>query len=606
MVVLEGTVYRKGLNLIAYMRKPFTLTFRGIHILVLMQFYCSSLQARPTTIYQAEKVTGGWLKVDAKHLGMSLGQQVMNVETFSDTEGQPIYHIVYLQPSGFVVVSADDLIEPIIAFADDGFFDPSVDNPFGVLVNQDLNGRVAAVRQAQSLKGVVRYGAVPSPQTKWKQLESLAETQEGQLAIMSLSTISDVRVAPLVQSKWGQEDVCGENCYNCYTPENYPCGCFSTAITQLMKFYEYPSYGIGVHNLEVFVDDVPRSYNTRGGDGIGGPYNWNLMELVPNCSTTSAQREAIGALCYDVGLAARTHYSSSGGAVYFDQREAIGNNLKNIFGYSNGIYGCNGCAQGNFNDIGVGLAGMVNPNLDAGYPIVLTVHHTSWGLGHAILCDGYGYDYSTLYHHLNMGWDGIDDAWYNLPTIDSSPSYNTVNGCLYNIYTSGSGEIISGRITDSAGNAISGATVTAQITGGETYTAITNSKGIYALSKVPSASTYTISVTKISYSFDDKSVTTGTSVDTGSASGNRLGIDFQGNEVTVVGDFCGAEFGPPDGYVDVWDLMQFADHWHSRTGEDNWDAKFDLKGPNFGDPDAYVDVWDLMVFADNWHKGVKQ
>ena len=70
-------------------------------------------------------------------------------------------------------------------------------------------------------------------------------------------------------------------------------------------------------------------------------------------------------------------------------------------------------------------------------------------------------------------------------------------------------------------------------------------------------------------------------------------------------DFCGPNFSPPDGYVDVWDLMQFADHWHTRTGDGNWDAKFDLAGPSFADPDGYIDVWDLMVFADHWHEGVK-
>ena len=71
----------------------------------------------------------------------------------------------------------------------------------------------------------------------------------------------------------------------------------------------------------------------------------------------------------------------------------------------------------------------------------------------------------------------------------------------------------------------------------------------------------------------------------------------------IIGDFCGPNFGSTDGYVDVWDLMQFADHWHTRTGEGNWDAKFDLAGPTFADTDGYVDVWDLMVFADHWHEG---
>jgi len=86
----------------------------------------------------------------------------------------------------------------------------------------------------------------------------------------------------------------------------------------------------------------------------------------------------------------------------------------------------------------------------------------------------------------------------------------------------------------------------------------------------------------------------------GNAAVEKLRVYF----VVQVCDFCGRD-GPPDGYVDVWDLMQFADHWHVRTGEGSWDAKYDLTGPNFGDPDGYVDVWDLMVFADHWHEGQK-
>ena len=75
--------------------------------------------------------------------------------------------------------------------------------------------------------------------------------------------------------------------------------------------------------------------------------------------------------------------------------------------------------------------------------------------------------------------------------------------------------------------------------------------------------------------------------------------------ISITGDFCGPSFGPPDGYVDVWDLMQFAEHWHTRTGEGNWDAKFDLAGPSFAGPDGYIDVWDLIAFADHWHEGEK-
>jgi len=80
-------------------------------------------------------------------------------------------------------------------------------------------------------------------------------------------------------------------------------------------------------------------------------------------------------------------------------------------------------------------------------------------------------------------------------------------------------------------------------------------------------------------------------------------VSFTTATPTLIGDFCGASFTDPDGYVDVWDLMEFADNWHTRTGEGNWDSKYDLTGSNFSDPDGYVDVWDLMVFADHWHEG---
>ena len=51
---------------------------------------------------------------------------------------------------------------------------------------------------------------------------------------------------------------------------------------------------------------------------------------------------------------------------------------------------------------------IINPNLDAGCPVMLGIDP----IGHAVPCDGYGYDLSTLYHHLNYGWSGNFNAWY--------------------------------------------------------------------------------------------------------------------------------------------------------------------------------------------------
>ncbi|MGC8863822.1 MAG: carboxypeptidase-like regulatory domain-containing protein, partial [Armatimonadota bacterium] len=145
-------------------------------------------------------------------------------------------------------------------------------------------------------------------------------------------------------------------------------------------------------------------------------------------------------------------------------------------------------------------------------------------------CDGY--DHSTLYHHLNMGWAGLDDAWYNLPNVDTtSRTYDAVTGCIYNIYTEGSGEIISGRVTDSAGVPIAGAVVTASL-----YTAVTDAKGLYALAPVPSNTSFTVQVRKDGYLFADRYVTTGYSQSGGINAGNLWGIDLVGYEPVSIAD----------------------------------------------------------------------
>lgn len=490
----------------------------------------SSLWAKPVSARQAEKAVKGWLKADAQPLGTGLGQHIMSVETFLDDDGQPAYYVVYLQPSGFVIVPGDDLVEPIICFASIGRYDPSEDNPLGALVSRDVPGRVAAVRAFQAAASSASQKDANNEETalqkaslkahsKWSNLQAYADS----VGILGISSISDVRVAPLTQSTWGQTTIGnyygGISCYNYYTepyttpdgdPYNYPCGCVATAMAQLIRYHEHPS------------------------SGPSGTYIWSNMPLQPDFSITLPERQAIGHLCYDAAESVDTAYGPGGStALIMNAKDA----LPNTFGYGNAIDGWY-----KNNDLsGPGLNGMVNPNLDAGYPALLGTRHSSAPLfGHAVVTDGYGYNFSTLYHHLNMGWSGTYNAWYNLPNIDcpSPGPYNIIDECIYNIFVSGSGEIISGRVTnETSGEAISGAVVTAerQEIGGGTYNATTNSNGIYALVKVPSASRYAVSVTKSGCTFTPPSrvVYTGTSTHDEGTSGNSWGIDFEGEECSL-------------------------------------------------------------------------
>jgi predicted outer membrane repeat protein len=124
-----------------------------------------------------------------------------------------------------------------------------------------------------------------------------------------------------------------------------------------------------------------------------------------------------------------------------------------------------------------------------------------------------------------MGWAGQSDAWYNFDT-NMPHGYEYIEDCVYNVYTTGNDEIISGRVIDASGDPITGTLVTAQRTAGGTYQAVTNSRGIYALAHLPSNSTYNISATKEGYSFTSQSKTNSISVDNTSVTGNIWAVNF--------------------------------------------------------------------------------
>lgn len=489
--------------------------------------------ARPTTAYEAQMVVTGWLNESVQPFGTTLGRSVWDVESFVNDDGHEVYYIVHLQPSGFVIVPADDEIEPIIAFADDGYYDPSSANPLGALVASDLHGRMTALTRYSMLdsrylmteerESRIRNQESESHQRKWRDLLERAENPRDEYGLMSLVCFSDVRVVPLIQSQWWQTTVCSLPCYNYYVPNLYPAGCLATSMAQIMRYFRYPVGGIGVHEFEITVDGVLRTVQTRGGNGVGGPYRWDDMPLKPHsdCSAlTQIHRQAIGALCYDAAIAVEMAFEPGGSSSFMrDGRRA----LLDTFQFDNAIM-----AYDAGRDISRHLKEIINPNLDAKTPVILAIIDPDRrNSGHAVVCDGYGYDTETLYHHLNMGWGGISDIWYNLPDIDSSKGrFASVFGCIYNIQLSGSGEIISGRVLDTDGQPVAHASVFIEEENGAPHMLMTDLRGIYAFVGLDPNTTYTVWPESDGYAFSSRSVVTGNSLDGTTFSGNLWGVDF--------------------------------------------------------------------------------
>lgn len=524
-----------------------------ICLLALILAFPGGISAKPTTSDQARIVVKNWLAMNASPLDTPLGQQIKDVEAYYHEE--IAYYIVYLSPKGLVIVSGDDMVEPIVGFLPTGVkYDPSHDNPLGALVSRDLPGRVLVARevdrQVQSKKRqLTSSDTYTVAQRKWALLLSASATRAKAGVKGSEEDSSPalwVWVPPMVQSTWDQSVTWdnGQACYNWYTPgcnpadincpdpfvfvgdpNNYPSGCVGTAMAQLMRFFQYPTGSVVTGPYGIYIDDpnTPVPYNLRGGDGSGGPYNWGNMPLDPNAATTDNQRKAIGALTMDVGASLNTWYTSGGS--YADTCN-ISSALVDSFGYGNAVNTWwFQASDPNSPPEPIQIPestrnNMINPNLDAGYPAILGIRSDD-GVGHAVVCDGYGDDQGTSYHHLNMGWSGYCDAWYNLPTVDPNspptPAFTVLNKVIYNVYTdpNSSGEIFSGRVTDKSGIPIGGVTITA--TGpGDPLVAVTNEMGTYAFPMVDPNTTFSVSASKRGYNFSPNPwpVTTGTSTST--------------------------------------------------------------------------------------------
>ena len=483
----------------------------------------SLLHAAPVTADRAGDAAEGWLRLSQSRPFNATLRPLAEAEPepITDDTGRTVGFVFHLASGGYLVTSADSEVEPIIVFSPNGSYLAEPDNPIHSILSYDLAHRTTAA--TDKLRATTLSDSTAA--LKWQTYTDAAVVSKDTVVTLSnngKTLVSDIRVAPLLNSQWDSFDTGEDLCFTTYTPHNYPAGYVPVAWAQIMRYHGYPTNGIGVHAHTISVDSVSQWASTRGGDGSGGPYRWDLMSRRSTPNLSEANQQAIGALVSDIGIAISTNvdgdvttYTAAKTDSYMPTTV-----LTNLFGYGSAF---------RF-DAATDPTNAINPNLDARLPLALLLYGDTGG-EHAVVCDGYGYHDGALYHHLNMGaLVGAEDLWYALPNVRASDYYVFTNlTAIYaNIYPSGSGEIISGRVL-ADDLPVSHATVTLA-PGGRTV--LTDGEGIYAFTKVASATPYTLSAQKTCYVFSTISVTTGTSTNASASCGNRWNRTFNGTLAT--------------------------------------------------------------------------
>ena len=442
----------------------------------------------------AEKVSSG-LATRAVNTLIALNGQmdtpiqgtVASIRLCTTTNGAAFY-VAKLTGGGFVVMSTDTEIDPVIAIS------PAVDlvedprNPLWALLVSDMAARQEAVAskgktRASSTSASSAGKAVTSAAAaRWARLTSRDTGAAG--ASTGKSTISDVRVAPLLKTKWGQSYAGGKPCFNYYTPYGYVCGCTATAAAQLLRYHKFPTEYVEPDEYPCKIDGWDETLYQ-----YGGWYDWDNMPEVPGRGTTDEQREAIGRLTYDVGLAVHSEYTQYNTTGYADYVL----DLLQKWGYAHATYywfrsfhpfDYDGGPQEGFTEDE--MKSVMIPNLDAKLPVFARIYNKYFedDTAHFVVADGYGYLNKQWSVHLNLGWDGNSDAWYVPPEFSAGRyTYTTINRLVANIYPDGpsSAGIVSGRVVSSTtSKPASGIVVAARNDYGEVEYATTDANGIYS------------------------------------------------------------------------------------------------------------------------------
>ena len=293
------------------------------------------------------------------------------------------YYVFSLQPKGFVIVAADERVEPILGY--------SYDNNF-VVEGMPENVRGWMNHYEQQIKAAVDRGDLPSTEIaeKWTLLRS------GQ----AMPTRSVTAVSPLIQTTWDQDLYYNQMCpADANGPDGHAyVGCVATAMAQIIRYWQWPNQGFNSHSY------VHYNYGTLSVDYNAATYNYSNMPNILSSSSLSSQVNEVAKLMYHCGVAVDMDYSCSGSGA---DMSSVPNALCNYFAYINSV---SYVERSHYTDND--WTNLIRQELNNARPVL----YAGRGVGsHAFVCDGY--DYNGAFH-FNWGWNGsFNDAYYMLDAL---------------------------------------------------------------------------------------------------------------------------------------------------------------------------------------------
>ena len=291
------------------------------------------------------------------------------------------------QEEGFVIVSADDRVQPILGYSKESTFDAS---------NMPPNLRDWLLGYEQQIHYAIDKNNEPTEEivAEWNTL-----LEGGIVAPKSTTAVN-----PLLTTQWDQSpyynELCPTNIFASNSNGHTVTGCVATAMAQVMKYWNHPTHGRGYHSYNCSF------YGTQSANFANTTYDWSHMPNQLTATSSSTQVNAVATLMYHCGVSVDMNYGVVNGSSAYTSD--VADALKSYFRYDNSTHFV---LKSNYSESS--WISLLKTELNAGRPIVYDGHGAAGG--HAFVCDGYD---NSNYFHFNWGWGGsCNNAYYSINNL---------------------------------------------------------------------------------------------------------------------------------------------------------------------------------------------
>jgi len=293
---------------------------------------------------------------------------------------------------GFVIVSADDAVRPILGYSDHGNV-PKADKLGGQNFKEWFGKYDKQIAYIRKNNIVDEFG-----QQTWKNIENNVFS----------SSKAGVVVDRLIQSQWDQVWPWNDDCPQKDGTFTYV-GCVATAMAQVTRFHRWPDVGVGSASYTWNGTTLSATFTTHTFNYDLMPevsaYEYGLYPTYWESGITQAEVDELAIHSYWMGLSVNMVYGTAadgGSAAYStDVDNAFIDHWKGTSTYSTfATPAAPPTADGSY--------ATIKAQLDAKRP-----WYWSGGV-HAFNLDGYRDDY---WYHFNWGWGGSYDGWFHRSSL---------------------------------------------------------------------------------------------------------------------------------------------------------------------------------------------